>query len=305
MTSFMFNQPENTIYQNVFNYVKIYPTFVRVFQYPQPLKTRLPGWELVSGSEISSNSSLTTEFQKELYQKQSLRRTKTTLSDLTLCNEFDLFVTFTFAKNRFDVTECKRKMSRWLQNQQTLHGKFTYLIVPEFHKDRKAIHFHGLLKNYRGGLKNSGIKQNGRDVYNIKSYKAGFSTAVKIDNHAKVSSYIRKYITKDMPQFEGKKRYWCSTGLKRPLVLPNQGEHVLSLPFVHFTTEYETKTLTTFRADVNIQSLFNKRENKWNQLISPNRFEKYELKSANHRKPANLIMSALFDLSTITKSMYS
>jgi len=239
---------ENFIYQTVFDYTKIYSTFLRIFKYASPIKARIEGYELVNSSQTSSSSSPFTDKEQNLLN--SLRRSKTAIADLVLSNEFDLFVTFTFAKNREDINSVKKRMSKWLKNQKEIHGKFSYLIVPEFHKDRKAIHFHGLLKDYRGVLKNSGITQNGRDVYNITSYRLGFSTAVKIDDHAKVSSYIRKYITKDMPQFEGKKRYWSSKDLARPLVVPNQAESYVSNPYLDFTTEYETKTLTVLRTDV-------------------------------------------------------
>jgi hypothetical protein len=112
-------------------------------------------------------------------------------------------------------------MGYWLNNQRILHGKFKYLIVPEYHKDNKSLHFHGLFLGYNGNLVDSGRTKNGRTIYNINSYRAGFTTAVRIDNREKVASYVAKYITKDMPKFRNKQRYWCSNGLKRPLKIVN------------------------------------------------------------------------------------
>lgn len=148
-------------------------------------------------------------------------RATETVKDIAQCNDFDMFMTFTFRENRFDVDAKKRQMAYWLNNQRIIHGKFKYLIVPEYHKDGKALHFHALFAGYAGNLVDSGHRQHGRIVYNVKSYQAGFTTAVKIDDIQKVSSYIAKYLTKDMPKFAGKHRYWASQKLKRPLRIIN------------------------------------------------------------------------------------
>ncbi len=208
-----YSQPQ--IYTDIYSYAKIYPQLTRLFIYDTPLTVRTTGFEerdrKLKGP-INKNPSSPIE---------SMRRTKTTIADLTLCNQFDLFATFTFSKDRQNVELLKKRMSTWLKNQKKIHGKFQYLIVPEYHKDGKSIHFHALLKNYNGNLIKAKTKHKNRNVYNITSYNSGFSTAKKIDNHNKVSSYIRKYITKEMPKFEGKKRYWLSTGLIRPYKIPN------------------------------------------------------------------------------------
>lgn len=156
----------------------------------------------------------------------SVARTRLAIADIVKCNEFDLFATFTFDKakhNRQDPDECRRSMSKFLNNSKYRHSpKLSYLVVPEFHKDGKSLHFHALLKNYNGRLKNSGVVQNGREVYNVSGWLGGFSTAVKIDNHEAVSAYIRKYITKDMPTFFARRRYFCSHGLTRPVKSVNK-----------------------------------------------------------------------------------
>lgn len=149
----------------------------------------------------------------------SIARTRTTVSDLCLCNEFDWFCTFTFDPKRFDskdFNKCYRYMNNWTRHARERHSKhLLYLIVPELHKSG-AIHFHALIKNFEGQFKPSGVFQNGREVYNIKHWHFGFSTAVRIDNQEAVSRYVRKYITKDMVLLPGRKRYFCSQGLARP-----------------------------------------------------------------------------------------
>ncbi|MDN5274247.1 MAG: hypothetical protein JWP06_148 [Candidatus Saccharibacteria bacterium] len=181
-----------------------------------------------------------------LSKERSLRRTKTEIKDIILCNHFDLFATFTFNKDRQNVDVCKSKMQYWLQSQQKIHGKFDYLIVPEFHKDGVSIHFHALLSNYTGKIEDSGHKsgKTQKIIYNITSYRSGFSTATEIDgdktSRDMVANYVTKYITKDMPQFAGKKRYWVSKGLIRPIKSYNEDVPEPDLFTDTFEDEYYT-----------------------------------------------------------------
>jgi len=207
---------EYQIYENVQGYSKHYPGFIRYYRYENPVKMRVSGYE-----ERGLKPRTKSNYIDPASLLVSLRRTKTTISDIVICNNFEIFVTFTFKSDRQDILKCKRKMSKWLKNQKERVGSFSYLIVPEFHKDGKSLHFHALIKGYQGKLVDSGKRINGRRAFNLKSYKLGFSSAVYIDDHAKVSSYVRKYITKDMPQFNNKKRFWCSTGLARPQIVRN------------------------------------------------------------------------------------
>lgn len=240
--------PEYDIFQEVREYVKIYPNYLRLYSYDTPIKHRIAGFEpshveLKSAKSGSNPDNIT----------RSLRRTKTAITDLCLCNDFDLFCTFTFKKDRQNVEKSKSKMKSWLHNQQNRVGAFSYLIVPEYHKDGKSLHFHALFKSYKGSLKKTHLLQNGRNIYNITSYKSGFSTAVPIDNKEKVSNYIRKYITKDMPEFAGKHRYWSSKGLIRPqkLINPNLPTDIRK-SFIH---EFSTENLTVSKLDLNVTEL--------------------------------------------------
>lgn len=149
----------------------------------------------------------------------SLMRSKTTITDYTLMNEFDLFCTFTFNPelvDSFDIKTAKTKMSEWLSNTRKRSSpNLMYLIVPEKHKSGR-IHFHALFKHFEGPLVDSGRKKGGRELLNISGWSWGFSTAVRIDNIEKVSSYMQKYITKDMLKIGNKKRYWASRNLQKP-----------------------------------------------------------------------------------------
>jgi hypothetical protein len=238
----MLPQLEYQTYHPVFAYLKKYPNFSRLIKYDYPILIKTKGFE-----EQNKKTNKKSGSPNPIAFVESIRRTKTVISDLTLCNDFDMFVTFTFAKDRQNINKLKKQMSQWLKNEKARRGKFSYIIVPEFHKDGVSIHFHALFKNYKGDLINSGKKINQRTAFNLKSYTLGYSTAVKIDDISKVSSYVRKYITKDMPKFEGKKRYWCSTGLKRPIVVENPTIDPWTMS--QFVEKCKIKYLTVYELD--------------------------------------------------------
>lgn len=204
--------------------VSWYPNFARVYIPNSPYKKLLPGLEARKSSSTSGGSN---SIYEETDLERSLRRTRKTIKDYVLCNPFDIFCTFTFKDDRQNVDRCKAKMSNWLKNFQKRYGKFDYIIVPEFHKDRQSIHFHALIRGFKGELKESVNKETGRrilqskrQVYEIPSYTLGFTNVKKIDSErdsqTKVGFYLQKYITKNMPTFHGKNRYWVSQGLKKP-----------------------------------------------------------------------------------------
>ncbi len=176
---------------------------------------------------------------------RSIRRTKTLISDYVLCNEFDLFATFTFSPkkttDRTNPNTVKLQMANWLKNQRksSRNGKFPYLIVPELHKDGVSLHFHALFSKYTGTLIESGKNSKGRPVFYFKGYTLGFNSAVNIDNIEKISSYVKKYIIKDMPQFRGQHRFWSSYGLQKPRLEDNPSDWYLrETPQRVFENEY-------------------------------------------------------------------
>ena len=110
----------------------------------------------------------------------------------------------------FDTTEFNQRIAEFLQNfQQRYSPNMKYLIVPELHKDGIHYHFHGLLSDVENmKFIFSGHYSNSKPIYNIESWKYGFTTATRVDDTQKVSSYITKYITKASEQYlKNKKRY--------------------------------------------------------------------------------------------------
>lgn len=150
--------------------------------------------------------------------RSSRNRTINRLYYLARSNYWDWFVTLTFdgeRVNRYDFDSCVKKLSKWLNNCKQKCPDMCYLVVPEQHKDG-AWHFHGLFYNCDDlGFTDSGKRdKDGKPIYNIGSYKFGWTTATRVTDLEKVSKYICKYVTKDMcAQSKGRKRYWASRNL--------------------------------------------------------------------------------------------
>lgn len=208
------------------NITKEYPDMIKVVIYKRPL---------VYVREEGSIKRNKLEVSDDTYEPSvtSLSRTKTLIRDIVLCNDFDLFCTFTFDPDkvdRYNLAACWGKMSRWIRHQKDKSPDLTYLVVPEQHKDG-AWHFHALISHYNGSLRNSKHKTGtGRIVYNLTSYRSGFSTAVEIDNREAVAHYVIKYITKDFIKRFNQRRFFCSRNLKRPSKIINSPIFSLTLP---------------------------------------------------------------------------
>lgn len=211
----------------IHNITKEYPDMIQVLVYKSPRICITGEGKVKRKREDVDDENYTPSFD-------SLRRTKTLIKDIVLCNDFDLFCTFTFdpdkVRDRTDLTCCWHKMSTWLHHQRDKSPGMTYLIVPERHKSG-GWHFHALISQYNGTLRDSKHKtSSGRSIYNITSYRAGFSTAVPIDNREAVAMYIQKYITKDFIKSYNQRRFFCSYNLRRPKKSSNSPIFSMTLP---------------------------------------------------------------------------
>ena len=164
---------------------------------------------------------------EEFYKNESLRvsyiRTINSIYDIARCNKWEWFLTFTFSpekvNSRYDYAELSKVMSQWLTNvKRRKCPDMVYLVVPEQHKDG-AWHFHGLFRNI-GGLTmvDSGLLDDqDRTIYNIQDYKLGWTTATQVGDAARASSYLLKYITKELcAATPNMRRYWASKNCERP-----------------------------------------------------------------------------------------
>ena len=163
-----------------------------------------------------------TDKEKEDDKRRSLSRTKQRIYEIVRNDDWEYFVTLTFdgqKVNRYDYGETSKKLSQWLKNLHRRLPDIRYMFVPEKHKDG-AYHFHGIIACCAGlHLTDSDKKDHGRPIYNIGSYRLGWSTATRVRDNAAVVRYITKYITKEVEvDAKGRKRYWCSKNLIRPEV---------------------------------------------------------------------------------------
>lgn len=201
----------------VHSYIKYYPHQTKLYIFNKPLKTREP-----SNHERLNRRNNNNNIGHSPFHLDSIRRSKTAITDFVLSNDFSLFVTFTFDQAKIDRSnqqECRKKISKWLNNQ-TSNNNIKYIIVPELHKDGN-IHFHALTTELNIKIAtnpNNGqtIVKNNKPVYNITNYKLGNTVAQYITDNDKqtVTNYLTKYITKDLSQSQtNKRRYWRSLNL--------------------------------------------------------------------------------------------
>lgn len=162
-----------------------------------------------------------TEPDYERSYKVSTNRTKQKIYEITRANTWDWFITLTFDRNKIDSSNYDlllEKVRKWFNNVKLRKApNMKYIIIPELHKDGIHYHFHGLLADCSQlTFVDSGIVQNGKVVYNISDFKYGFTTATKVEDTRKVSSYISKYITKDLEiHIKGKRRFLASKNCEK------------------------------------------------------------------------------------------
>ena len=254
-----------------------YPDMVQIFIPKQPIVSTagrrnreaasFPGNEELEYIELSNKFDEVTgveisNLDRESALERSLRRAKKRIGDYILCNDFDMFATFTIKDDRQNSERSRKKVLGWLKNQRTRNGKFRYLVVPEFHKDGTSLHFHALLGGYAGGIHqainpktNKPLIQKGAAVFQISGYTLGFTNVkligTKQEDKTRLSAYLKKYITKEMPVFEGKQRYWVSKGLNTPNIENNPElwyKHVIP----DWQCECENGTLLRFDLNKNL-----------------------------------------------------
>lgn len=159
----------------------------------------------------------------ERKKKENMKRSIQKVYDYAKNNKFDYFVTLTFDPQEvdsFSYDSCVTAIKCFTDILR--HSGCKWLMVPELHESGRY-HFHGLIQ---GSLKlESAINPHtgsllldgsGRQIYNIKNYQYGFTTATEITDHKRTASYIAKYISKEMCVPKGKKKYWASKSLQLP-----------------------------------------------------------------------------------------
>ena len=250
----------------IHNTEKIYPKMITIKIYKEPLKTFSHEYKKPQPRD---------DFEPD---ESSIRRTRTLLQDYIVCNEFELFCTFTLDPKKFkkreDFNACYLRMQAWLHSQRTTHSPdLQYLVVPEKHK-KGGYHFHALISHYNGLLSDSGHKKDGRPIFNISGWRFGFSTAVKINREeiGIVGRYVGKYITKDMSKEFGRKRYLASRNLKKPEKKHNSRIFRDTLPMGRKLL-YDKDTYSVYEIDPVFFQRVKKRTERYIDLVKRQRIE--------------------------------
>lgn len=163
----------------------------------------------------------------------SIKRSRDKVFDIARMNKWKYFITITFDGSKYESQSpdfVMKKVNNWLRKKVQIQG-LKYLLIPERHK-KGGIHCHALV-NDRINVVDSNTRLvygynrpvtletiNQRNlieravVYNIPSWKYGFSTAIEVDNSTAFAYYITKYITKGNKKIFGQ-YYWSSRNCQR------------------------------------------------------------------------------------------
>lgn len=181
--------------------------------------------------------------EKKKIQKQenpeklanSISRSRSTIYELALCNDWDYFVTLTLNQekyNRYDLKKFHKELTQHIRDLNKKYKcKIEFLLIPEQHKDG-AWHMHGFLR----GLPDEIVLEfktvqflpdylrkkieNGEKIYTWTTYqkKFGFCDLEPIKSIYKASAYITKYVSKSLCESITElnaQTYYCSRGLNR------------------------------------------------------------------------------------------
>ena len=219
--------------------IKLYPDGSCEIMAAEKPVFRPEGWETEDRRMSNKRDTIATPESLE----RSRRRAISKIRDYALCSDFEWFVTLTLNRekiDRYDYDGAVRKLGIYCSNRVQRQG-LRYIIVTEKHHDG-ALHFHGFF----GGLPLSDFTPSGtytggpvagkpkrprspgelsrwidggaHEVYNLKSWRLGFTTAVLLDRDDRAAiTYISKYIRK-APERIGGRWYLSGGALKLPEV---------------------------------------------------------------------------------------
>lgn len=151
----------------------------------------------------------------------NLVRAKSTVRELVLCNPWDYWCTFTVSPDRYDRYDLKayfKAFGEFIHNYNrrcSEDEKVKYLLVPEQHKDG-AWHLHGFIK----GIRKKDLYTNQYGYLTWKQYeeKFGYISMSEIKDIDRASSYIMKYMTKEITSAAlalNAHSFYSSKGLQR------------------------------------------------------------------------------------------
>lgn len=206
----------------------------------------------------------------QLHKEQNLKttfsisRTRTNIRRLTNANpHLRKFLTLTFAENMPYLSEANKLFNTALKRILRAKPAFEYIAVVEFQKD---VDYHGNIKPLGGSvhyhlLCNIAVPDNMTlsDIFAwerrfaLKYWKNGFVKIKDVKTVTNMGAYFCKYLGKDMfdKRMFGKKKFFCSQSLKKPVEMTGNEAMVFFNRFVKptlkpifektFTSEYTGK----------------------------------------------------------------
>ena len=182
--------------------IEYYPDFTKFTVADVPIfKER--GWETDEKQPSSTSKPQNPDNAPEV---RSMNRAKGKIFNIAALNNFQYFITWTLDKSKIDRESpevISKTLKTFLSNKVKRNG-MSYLIVPEYHKDGKSIHFHGLISGNFSLVDSTHRHSDGRIVYNMPQWSYGFSTCVELTgSRGKLANYLTKYITKDTKKILG------------------------------------------------------------------------------------------------------
>ena len=187
----------------------------------------------------------------------NLSRARARVFELAMCNPWNLYVTLTLDRQKYDRTDLQRfvkDFGQFIRDYRKKHGTAVkYLLIPERHRDG-SWHMHGFLSGlpvvhlteftiadhlpYR--ILNR--LQAGKRVFTWTAYaqRFGFSVIEHIENNEAASKYITKYITKEAMTTITELNahmFYASKGLQGSLII-NQDLLTRSISKPDYSNEY-------------------------------------------------------------------
>ena len=174
---------------------------------------------------------------------EHINRILESLDDLVMMNDFEYFLTVTFDPKKVDfhnAAEVMKKLIKWLDNR-VQRNNLMFVLIPEYHKVCGGIHCHALISGDLTYVESGTVTWEGKKgkpikistakrlkipeelwhpVYNVKEWKYGFSTAIKLyGDKARAKNYILKYIQKGNDKIFGRYYYSSRNLVRKPLIL--------------------------------------------------------------------------------------
>lgn len=199
---------------------------------------------IINGLDLSDDERHFLDTLKTTIRHDNLKRVKDSIYDLVYSNDWEYFFTGTINPKKIDSSdpkELKKPLQKWFNNMRSRYG-LNYLCIFERHKKTDGIHIHGLIssspltplrlvasdtKTYVGfkkpmmdktAIKHGLDPSKGQIVYNLATWKFGWSTAIKCyGDRGALAHYITKYITKENEKIMGR-YYWHNRELKKPMI---------------------------------------------------------------------------------------